>query len=33
VSQRVVGPAVRKKLLAVMTGRDADRYGWVEAIP
>jgi branched-chain amino acid aminotransferase len=32
VAQRAVGPAVREKLLAVMTGRAPDPYGWVEPV-
>jgi branched-chain amino acid aminotransferase len=32
VEQRKVGPAVREKLLAVMTGRGPDPHGWVERI-
>jgi branched-chain amino acid aminotransferase len=32
VSERAIGPAVRDKLLALMTGRDPDPYGWVESI-
>jgi branched-chain amino acid aminotransferase len=32
VAQRTVGPAVREKLLAVMTGRAPDPYGWVETV-
>lgn len=32
VDQRTVGPAVREKLLAVMTGRAPDPHGWVEAV-
>jgi branched-chain amino acid aminotransferase len=32
VAQRTVGPAVREKLLAVMTGRVPDPHGWVEAV-
>jgi branched-chain amino acid aminotransferase len=32
VAQRTVGPAVREKLLAVMTGRAPDPHGWVEAV-
>jgi branched-chain amino acid aminotransferase len=30
--KRRVGPAVREKLLRVMTGRDPDPHGWVESI-
>lgn len=32
VEHRKVGPAVREKLLGVMTGRDPDPHGWVEAL-
>jgi branched-chain amino acid aminotransferase len=32
VEQRKVGAAVREKLLAVMTGREPDRRGWVETL-
>jgi branched-chain amino acid aminotransferase len=32
VEQRKVGPAVREKLLAIMTGKEPDSHGWVEAI-
>ncbi len=32
IEQRKVGAAVREKLLAVMTGREADTHGWVERI-
>lgn len=32
VAQRVIGPAVREKLVAVMTGRGPDTYGWIEAV-
>jgi branched-chain amino acid aminotransferase len=32
VAQRIVGPAVREKLLAVMTGRAPDPHGWVETV-
>jgi branched-chain amino acid aminotransferase len=32
MEQRKVGAAVREKLLAVMTGREADPHAWVESI-
>lgn len=32
VGQRTVGPAVKEKLLAIMTGREPDPYGWVERV-
>ncbi len=32
VEQRKVGPAVREKLIAIMTGREPDPHVWVEAI-
>ena len=32
IEDRVVGPAVREKLLGIMTGRDMDPHGWVEQI-
>ena len=32
IEERKVGPAVRERLLGVMTGRDPDPYGWVESI-
>ena len=32
VEQRTIGPAVRKKLLAIMSAKEADPYGWVERI-
>ena len=32
IEQRQVGPAVREKLLAITTGREADPYGWVESL-
>jgi branched-chain amino acid aminotransferase len=32
VQDRKLGPAVREKLLALMTGREPDPYGWVERI-
>jgi branched-chain amino acid aminotransferase len=32
IEQRKIGPAVREKLIAVMTGREADEHGWVEAL-
>jgi branched-chain amino acid aminotransferase len=32
VAERSVGPAIREKLLAIMTGRAHDPYGWVEAV-
>jgi branched-chain amino acid aminotransferase len=32
IEQREVGPAVKAKLLAVMTGRAPDRHGWVERV-
>jgi branched-chain amino acid aminotransferase len=32
VERRKVGPSVREKLLRIMTGREADRHGWVENI-
>ena len=32
IEQRKVGPTIKDKLLAVMTGREPDRHGWVERI-
>lgn len=32
IEQREVGPAVKAKLLSVMTGRAPDRHGWVERL-
>ncbi len=32
VKSRKVGPAVRERLLAVMTGRESDQHGWVEHV-
>jgi branched-chain amino acid aminotransferase len=32
VEERKVGPAVREKLLAIMTGKEPDPYHWVEAV-
>jgi len=32
IEQRKVGTAVREKLVRIMTGNEADRYGWVEAV-
>src|SRR5262249_62186472 len=32
IEERTVGPAVREKLLGIMTGRDPDPYGWVEQV-
>jgi len=32
VEERKVGPAVREKLLAIMTGKESDPYGWIEAL-
>lgn len=32
LEKRKVGAAVRDKLLAVMTGREPDRHGWVESL-
>jgi branched-chain amino acid aminotransferase len=32
IEQRKVGPAVREKLLSVMTGRELDPHGWVESV-
>ena len=32
VEERKVGPAVRERLVATMTGRAADPHGWVEAV-
>jgi branched-chain amino acid aminotransferase len=32
VEKRKVGPAVREKLLAIMTGKESDPYGWIEAL-
>jgi branched-chain amino acid aminotransferase len=32
IGVRTVGRAVRERLLAIMTGRDHDPYGWVERI-
>jgi len=32
VEQRKIGPAVRERLIAIMTGRAPDPYAWVEAL-
>jgi branched-chain amino acid aminotransferase len=32
VEERTVGPAVRERLLRIMTGREPDPYGWVEQL-
>ena len=32
VEQRKVGPAVREKLIAIMTGKEPDPHGWIEAL-
>ncbi len=32
IEQRKIGPALREKLLGIMTGREADPYGWVENV-
>lgn len=32
VEERTVGPAVRERLLNIMTGREPDPYGWIEQI-
>lgn len=32
VEKRQIGPAVRERLVAIMTGRVADPHGWVEAL-
>ena len=32
IEERTVGPAVREKLLGIMTGRDQDPHSWVEQI-
>jgi len=32
IERRKVGTAVREKLVRIMTGNEADRYGWVEAV-
>lgn len=32
VAERTVGPAVREKLLAIMSGNAPDPYGWVERV-
>jgi branched-chain amino acid aminotransferase len=32
IAERAVGPAVREKLLGIMTGRDPDPHRWVEQI-
>ena len=32
IEGRTVGPAVREKLLGIMTGRDPDPHGWVEQV-
>jgi branched-chain amino acid aminotransferase len=32
IEERTVGPAVREKLLGIMTGRDPDPHGWVEQV-
>jgi branched-chain amino acid aminotransferase len=32
VEERKVGPAAREKLLAIMTGKEPDPHGWIEAV-
>jgi branched-chain amino acid aminotransferase len=32
VEQRKVGPAVREKLVRIMSGRDPDPYNWIESV-
>jgi branched-chain amino acid aminotransferase len=32
IEQRTVGPAVRERLVNIMTGRAEDRYGWTERV-
>jgi branched-chain amino acid aminotransferase len=32
VEQRKIGPAVRERLVAIMTGKTPDPYAWVEAL-
>jgi branched-chain amino acid aminotransferase len=32
VEERKIGPAVREKLLSIMTGSTPDSYGWIEAL-
>jgi branched-chain amino acid aminotransferase len=32
VEGRTIGPAVRERLLAIMTGRAPDRFGWVDTV-
>jgi branched-chain amino acid aminotransferase len=32
VEQRKIGPAVRERLMAIMTGKVPDPYAWVEAL-
>jgi branched-chain amino acid aminotransferase len=32
VEQREIGPAVRERLVAIMTGKLPDPYGWIEAL-
>jgi branched-chain amino acid aminotransferase len=32
VEERKIGPAVREKLLAIMTGKQPDPHGWIEAL-
>jgi branched-chain amino acid aminotransferase len=32
VEQRKIGPAVRERLIAIMTGKAPDPHGWVEAL-
>ncbi len=32
VEQRKVGPALRERLVAIMTGRAPDSYGWLDRV-
>jgi branched-chain amino acid aminotransferase len=32
IEQRTVGPAVRERLVNIMTGRSHDPYGWIERV-
>ena len=32
VSERIIGPAVRERLVAIVTGAAPDPYGWVESV-
>jgi hypothetical protein len=32
VAQRQIGPEVRERLVAIMTGQVADPYGWLDSI-